>query len=249
MIIPAIDLFNNAVVRLTQGRYTAPRYYDIDVDQLAHQYAAQGAKILHLVDLGGARDACTRNIDVLLALTANVELAWQVGGGIRSEKDIRHLLDHGITRVVIGSMAIQNPEQVAKWLSYFGPDKIVLALDVRPARDGRLLLPVDGWTTETDRELKHCLTFYTRFRVRHILCTDITRDGTAQGPNIELYRQLHMQYPEICWQASGGVGTLQHISEVAATGIDHLIIGKALLERKFSFEEACTCWQNASSRA
>ncbi len=175
MIIPAIDLLNNVVVRLTQGRYNTPSYYDIDASQLARRYATQGAKMLHLVDLSGAKDAQARSTSGLLALTKSTDLAWQVGGGIRSAEDIQQLLDHGVSRVVVGSMAIRHPELVAEWLMRFGADKIVLALDVRPTQDGRWLLPVDGWTTETNRELKECLAFYARVGVRHILCTDISR--------------------------------------------------------------------------
>ncbi|RMH48552.1 MAG: 1-(5-phosphoribosyl)-5-[(5-phosphoribosylamino)methylideneamino] imidazole-4-carboxamide isomerase [Gammaproteobacteria bacterium] len=247
MIIPAIDLLNNVVVRLTQGRYHTPSYYDIDASQLARRYATEGAKMLHLVDLSGAKDAQARSTSGLLALTKSTDLAWQVGGGIRSADDIQQLLDHGVSRVVVGSMAIRHPELVVEWLMRFGADKIVLALDVRPTQDGRWLLPVDGWTTETNRELKECLAFYACVGVRHILCTDISRDGTAKGPNVELYRQLCHQYPDIRWQASGGVGSLEHIAQIAATGVAHLIVGKALLDGIFSFKEACICWQNASS--
>lgn len=249
MIIPAIDLLDGRVVRLRQGDYNANTRFAVEPESLVTEFKRQGAQYIHLVDLQGAKDPQSRQLSVLLRLTQISGICWQVGGGIRHREDITTLIDNGAARVVIGSVAIEQPDIVAEWIKYFGAEKIVLALDVRPTPDGRLILPTRGWTTATDKELTECLDFYSKLGSLHILCTDISRDGTGNGANVELYRDLCKRYPTLNIQASGGIHTLDDVRDIADTNISALIIGKALLEKKFTLKEAIVCWQNASYRA
>lgn len=245
MIIPAIDLIDGQTVRLYQGSYEQQTNYPQSPQQLRDHYAAAGAGVLHIVDLTGARDASARQLPLLKQLMQQSPLPIQVGGGIRTEADVTDLLAAGAQRVVIGSLAIKQPALVASWLQRYGGERIVLALDVAISTDGRRLLPSHGWQSATDITLDDILAQLIPAGARHVLCTDISKDGTLQGPNVALYRDLVSQYPSIQWQASGGVGTLDDIAQLKSAAVAGVILGRALLEGKFTIEEAIACWQNA----
>ena len=244
MIIPAIDLIQGKTVRLYQGSYDKTTEYQQTPLQLRDLYAKAGAGILHLVDLTGAKNAADRQLELLTSLMQNAPLPVQVGGGVRTAADVEQLLAAGASRVVVGSVAIREPETVQGWLRAYGGDKIVLALDVAINAKGEKTLPSHGWIEESGITLEQVLDGFIAAGAKHVLCTDISKDGTLQGPNVALYAELVQKYPQIQWQASGGVGSLADIKALKPTGVAGVILGRALLEGKFTAEEAIQCWQN-----
>lgn len=245
MIIPALDLIDGKVVRLHQGDYAKQRDYDDNPLIRYQQYERDGAKLLHLVDLTGAKDPSARQISLLKALVACVNVPVQVGGGIRTEADVKSLLDAGASRVVIGSTAISQPEMVKTWFERYGADSIVLALDVRIDKQGKKWVAVSGWQENSLYTLEEIIELYQSVGLKHVLCTDISRDGTLTGSNVELYTEISQRFPDILFQASGGIGNLQDIAALPASGVAGIIVGRALLEGKFTLKEAISCWQNA----
>lgn len=244
MIIPAIDLIDGQTVRLYQGSYDQTTQYAQTPFELRDLYANAGAGVLHLVDLSGAKDASKRQLALLKQLMADTPLPIQVGGGVRTEQDVIDLLTAGASRVVIGSLAIRQPALVQQWLQSYGGDRIVLALDVAINAQGDKTLPSHGWIEASTITLEQVLDGFIAAGAKHVLCTDISRDGTLQGPNVALYQELAASYPQIQCQASGGVGNLDHIRSLRGSGVAGVILGRALLEGKFSIAEAIQCWQN-----
>lgn len=244
MIIPAIDLIDGQVVRLYQGAYDKTTGYNFSPEQLRNDYAAAGASLLHVVDLSGARDTSARQLELLTRLMQQAPLNIQVGGGVRTEQDLQQLLHAGASRVVIGSVAIRQPELVRQWLKRYGGEKIVLALDVAINENGEKTLPSHGWIEQSDITLEQVLDGYINAGARHVLCTDISKDGTLSGSNVALYRELTAAYPQLQWQASGGIGSLNDIQALRGSGVSGVILGRSLLEGKFTLQEAIQCWQN-----
>lgn len=244
MIIPALDLIDGSVVRLHQGDYGQQRDYGSDPLPRLQDYQRQGAEVLHLVDLTGAKDPAARQIPLLQKLLAGVTVPVQVGGGIRHEQDVEALLSAGATRVVVGSTAVKDPELVQGWFSRFGADALVLALDVRIDAQGAKNVAVSGWQENSNATLEQVVEQYLPFGLKHVLCTDISRDGTLAGSNVELYREVTAHYPQVAFQASGGIGSLDDIAQLRDSGVKGVIVGRALLDGKFSVTEAISCWQN-----
>lgn len=243
MIIPALDLINGQVVRLYQGDYKQQTTYSDDpLDQFL-SYQRQGADWLHLVDLDGAKDSKARQLTVIRKLIANTPANIQIGGGVRSEDDVKELLDAGAARVVIGSLAVKQPELVASWLEKYGAEHIVLALDININAKGERLVAVSGWQQDSNMTIDDLLKIYRPKGLKHVLCTDISRDGTLQGSNVELYQDLCSIYKDINFQSSGGIGSLNDIAALRNTGVAGVIVGKALLEGKFTVAEAIDYWQ------
>lgn len=244
MIIPALDLIDGSVVRLHQGDYGQQRDYGSDPLPRLQDYQRQGAEVLHLVDLTGAKDPAARQIPLLKKLLAGVSVPVQVGGGIRTEQDVEALLSAGATRVVVGSTAVKDPETVQGWFSRFGADALVLALDVRIDENGTKNVAISGWQENSNATLEQVVEQYLPFGLKHVLCTDISRDGTLAGSNVELYREVTARFPQVVFQASGGIGNLDDIAQLRDSGVTGVIVGRALLEGKFSVTEAISCWQN-----
>ncbi len=245
MIIPAIDLIDGKVVRLYQGDYGQKTEYSTDPQGRFDDYVAQGATQLHLVDLDGAKDSTKRQLTVIRKLLANTKAPVQIGGGVRTEQDVIDLLDAGANRVVIGSTAVKDPATVAGWVEKYGVDKIVLALDVNIDAQGQRKIAVAGWQEDSGVTIEALLAHYLPVGLKHVLCTDISRDGTLQGSNVALYRDLAAQFPQINWQASGGIGGIADIDALKGSGVGGVILGRSLLEGKFTVKEAIACWQDA----
>ncbi|WWP00616.1 MAG: 1-(5-phosphoribosyl)-5-[(5-phosphoribosylamino)methylideneamino]imidazole-4-carboxamide isomerase [Candidatus Dasytiphilus stammeri] len=242
MIIPALDLLDGKVVRLYQGNYSKPLYYDINPHDRLLDYQQQGAQRLHLVDLNGAKNPQKRQIDLFKKILAQISIPIQVGGGIRNDNDIELLLKEGANSVVIGSQAILQPQKVQQWLSKYGGEKIVLALDLRISNDSKhKIVAIQGWLTNTEITLEEIINSFIPFGLRHVLCTDISCDGTLMGANLVLYQSLLKNYPTLDFQASGGIGTLQDVLSLRGFGIQDIIIGRALLEGNFTLSEAISC--------
>lgn len=244
MIIPAIDLIDGCVVRLHQGDYGARRDYGEDPLARLQRYQASGAQLLHIVDLTGAKDPKARQIPLLRELLGSLSIPVQTGGGIRSADDVRSLLDAGAARVVVGSAAVKRTDEVAGWMKTFGADKLVLALDVRINKAGNAEVAVSGWQDNSGVLMDDLIRAFEPAGLRYVLTTDISKDGTLAGPNTALYAKLAQTFPNIDFQASGGIGSLDDIRAVSHTGAAGVIVGRALLEGKFTLEEAIECWPN-----
>ncbi len=244
MIIPALDLIDGKVVRLHQGDYGQQRDYGSDPLPRLQDYERQGAELLHLVDLTGAKDPEMRQIPLLTSLLRGVTVPVQVGGGIRQRDDVAALLAAGASRVVVGSTAVKNPAEVNAWFAEFGPDAIVLALDVRIDAAQRKEVAISGWQEAAGVTLEEVISWYQPSGLKHVLCTDISRDGTLSGSNVALYQDIAAAFPAIAFQSSGGIGSLDDIAALRGSGAQGVIVGRALLEGKFSVTEAISCWQN-----
>ena len=245
MIIPALDLIDGTVVRLHQGDYARQRDYGNDPLPRLQDYAAQGAEVLHLVDLTGAKDPAQRQLPLIKTLVAGVNVPVQVGGGVRTEADIEALLNAGVARVVVGSTGGKSPEEVKSWFARFGADALVLALDVRIDERGNKQVAVSGWQGVSGGSLEELVETYLPVGLKHVLCTDISRDGTLAGSNVALYEEVCAKYPQVAFQSSGGIGGIEDVAALRGTGVRGVIVGRALLEGKFTVEEAIQCWQNA----
>ena len=232
-LLPSIDLRDGQCVRLLHGDFDAETRYDITPQALHSRYRALGAQWLHCVDLDGARDGQLANRDLIEAMAADGLPRLQVGGGVRSRKIVEDLLQAGIGRVIVGSAAIETPADVARWIEVFGPERIGLAIDVRLDADSVPRVQTRGWQQSTSATLWDTVQQFLSGGLRHVLCTDIARDGALQGPNLELYADCVRRFPAIEWQASGGVRDAQDLEALAEVGVAQAISGKALLERRF----------------
>ncbi len=236
-LIPAIDLKEGHCVRLLQGDFAAETRYDADPRALLAKYRGFGADWLHVVDLDGARDGSAGNGPIIADLARQSAVKLQVGGGLRNTAAVAQMLDLGAARVVVGSAALVKPDQVRTWLDYFGPDRIALAFDVRLDESGIPRVATHGWRQQSQVSLWDAAASFASITLQHVLCTDVSRDGALSGPNVELYAEAVRRFPQIAWQASGGVRDASDLRALAACGAAAAISGKALLEELIPLEE------------
>jgi phosphoribosylformimino-5-aminoimidazole carboxamide ribotide isomerase len=235
--IPAIDLKTGRVVRLYQGRFDQVSEYQADPEGLAARYLSLGVDWVHVVDLDGARDGAGGNREVIARMAGLARGRIQVGGGIRSRDDVAAMLATGVGRAVIGSTAVERPAEVCGWFGEFGAERLVLAFDVQFDESGLPRCRSRGWTEDAGLSLWDAVESYLAVGLRHLLCTDVARDGAMTGPSFELYRELTRRYPQIHLQASGGVRDIADVEALRATGATGAIIGKALLDGRITDEE------------
>jgi phosphoribosylformimino-5-aminoimidazole carboxamide ribotide isomerase len=237
-LIPAIDLRGGKCVRLLQGRFDAETVYADDPVEVLRRYLGLGARLVHVVDLDGARDGSQGNRGALRRLVeAAGATALQVGGGVRTRAVADDLLGLGIARVVVGSIAVTRPTEVDRWLEELGPERVVLAFDVRLDGDGVPRLATHGWERQTEATLWSAVERYLPHGLRHVLCTDVARDGALSGPNLQLYAEAVGRFPGVQWQASGGVSTATDLHALVPTGVAGVVSGRALLEGRIDPEE------------
>jgi phosphoribosylformimino-5-aminoimidazole carboxamide ribotide isomerase len=236
-LYPAIDVRQGRVVRLRQGDYAQETRYADDPRAVAATYAEAGAKWLHLVDLDAARDGGYSIATLLESIRASTGLRVQTGGGVRADSDVERLLAAGADRVVVGSLAVRQPQRVLAWLSRFGQERITVALDTREV-DGGWTLPTEGWTHDGGVALFDLVDFYATAGLRHLLCTDIGRDGMLAGPNIALYEAIRARAPSLRVQASGGARSVDDVVAARDAGCAGIVLGKALLEGRMTVADA-----------
>ncbi len=234
IIYPAIDLIGGKCVRLYKGDFKQQTTYDASPVEIAQDYKKEGAKWLHLVDLDGARDPKKRQIELISEIIKTSGLLVQTGGGIRSMEDVEALLNAGADRVVIGSLAVKDPFIMKEILRRFGADKICLAADVM-SQNSQYMIAICGWQDKSTVTLNEFIEKYLDLGLKHILCTDISCDGTMKGCNTQLYKNIQKSFPQIHVQASGGVSSLDDLKPLNTAGV---IIGKALYEGAFTLKQA-----------
>jgi len=237
LLIPAIDLRNGRCVRLFKGDFAAETRYEFEPHELLQRYLGIGATWLHVVDLDGARDGTLANRSIIIGLASQTAVRIQVGGGVRSAAVIDDLLRHGVSRVVVGSLAVEQPQEVIGWLNRFGPARLCVAFDIRNDEAGMPRVHTRGWTQGGQLSLWDALAPYLEHGLQHVLCTDIERDGALTGPSLMLYRQARERHPQIAWQASGGVRDAADLAALAQLGMAAAVSGKALLEERMTSEE------------
>ncbi len=237
IIYPAIDLKDGFAVRLMHGDFDKVTRYDDNPASRLAAFAAEGAEWVHIVDLDGAKAGGARQYELVGEMAKSVNVKIQCGGGVRSEEDIKRLLDAGVNRVVIGSLAVTDSDQVLAWLDQFGPEAITLALDVK-YEDDMPVPALKGWTQSAGVDLWTVLERYPSDLLRHVLMTDVSRDGALTGANLDLLGEALRRRPELKIQASGGVATLDDLTGAKAIGCDGAITGRAIYEGKFTVAEA-----------
>jgi phosphoribosylformimino-5-aminoimidazole carboxamide ribotide isomerase len=235
-LIPAIDIRDGRCVRLLQGDFAHETRYAVDPVKLALQYRELGAGWLHVVDLDGAKRGEPVNLSLIRRMQEASGIRVQLGGGIRTRASLEQAL--GVAaRVVIGSLAVSDPDLVASWIGELGPERVALALDVRIDAAGTPLIATHGWARASTLTLAAAIDRYAKAGLRHVLCTDIDRDGALTGPNIALYSECVERWPTIEFQASGGVRDLADLVALTAAGVAATVSGKALLEGRLTAEE------------
>lgn len=232
IIYPAMDLMDGRVVRLRQGRFDETTTYPEQPAEALRGFTFAGAGWAHIVDLDGARAGRPLQHKLIADLAGETTLKLQVGGGFRTAEQVEAMLDAGVERVVIGSLAVNDPALVNQWIEQFGPDRLVLSLDVRMIAD-EPVVAVSGWAENSASTLWDVAA---QFPVaRHLLLTDIGRDGMLNGPNFELLDEAVERLPNLRVQASGGVSSIEDLERLKTDGA---IVGKALWEGRFTLKEA-----------
>ncbi len=221
---------------MLKGDFNQETRYDVDPVELAARYRRLGARWLHVVDLDGAASGEPANLAVLDAIRAGSDLKIQFGGGVRTRETLDRALGFA-DRVVIGSLAVTRAEQTAQWLTEVGAERLTLALDVKLGSEGTAFVATHGWTRGSELTLEQAIGRYESAGLRHVLCTDIDKDGAMTGPNLALYRACTGRWPWLALQASGGVRGAADLEALAETGVAAAVSGKALLEGKLTDTE------------
>jgi len=231
-IIPAIDISDGKCVRLSQGDYGQKTVYNEDPLEVAKQFEDHGLHRLHLVDLDGARNNRVVNYKVLERIASRTSLIIDFGGGLKSDYDLQIAFDSGAQMVTGGSIAVKNPETFQHWIDKFGGKSIILGADCRDNR-----IAVYGWTENTEEDIFSFIDHWRKQGIFKVICTDIGKDGMLAGPNIDLYRKIKEQDPEVHLIASGGVSCMEDIDRLEEACLSGVIIGKAIYEGRIDIKE------------
>lgn len=238
-LIPAIDIIDGQCVRLTRGDYAQKTVYSNSPDEVASDFEKIGFHRLHVVDLDGAKSRHIVNDKVLRQITEKTTLKVDFGGGIKTDDDIRIAFDNGAAMVTIGSIAITEPERFFSWIEQYGAERLILGADVRNGK-----ISINGWKEDSSKDLLPFLRRFVDAGIRNVLCTEISKDGTLQGPAIQLYKEIMTEYPQLHLIASGGVSSIDDIKALDAAGIPAVVFGKAIYEGKINLKELWD-WRNA----
>ncbi len=230
-VIPAIDLLDGSVVRLHKGSYEDVTVYNESAIGQAEAFAEAGFDHIHIVDLNGAREGRFINLPHIKKINRELGMKVQTGGGIRSYLDVEILLNAGIEKIISSSMAVKNPDDWYKALDLH-PQHCILGMDLK---DGKVAYA--GWLETLDSGLDDFLKPMIEAGLREVLCTDISRDGTLTGPNVELYVELARRFPEVKWIASGGISSLDDLETLRSKNLEAAVVGKAYYEGKISLQQ------------
>ena len=231
-LIPAIDLIGGKCVRLTKGDYDTQKVYNEDPVAVAREFEEYGFKRLHVVDLDGARSKHVVNHKVLERMAQATNLVIDFGGGIKTDEDIRIATESGAQMVTVGSVAVTQPDLFLGWLQQLGSERIILGADVKNGR-----ISINGWKEDSSDELIPFLDKYIQRGVQKVLCTEISKDGTLQGPATALYREIMTQFPQCHLIASGGVSSMNDLQELNQAGIPAVVFGKAIYEGRIALKD------------
>ena len=231
-IIPAIDILDGKCVRLSQGNYDQQTVYNEDPLEVAKQFEDYGLHRLHLIDLDGAKANRVINYRVLERIASRTSLIIDFGGGLKSDYDLQIAFDSGATMVTGGSIAVNNPETFQQWITKFGGKSIILGADCRDNR-----VAICGWTENTEEDIFSFIENWRKQGIQKVICTDISKDGMLEGPNVELYKKIKEQDSEIHLIASGGISCMEDIDRLEEAHIPGVIIGRAIYEGRVGLKE------------
>ncbi len=231
-IIPAIDIIDGRCVRLTMGDYNEKKIYNEFPLEVAKRFEDSGFRRLHLVDLDGAKEGRVRNWKVLEAIAGKTGLIIDFGGGLKSEQDVRIAFDSGAALATVGSIAVENEPEFERWILMFGAERFLLGADVKDEK-----IAVKGWQELTTISIFDLLKNFLAKGIGEVFCTDIRKDGKLEGPSLDLYKKIMDEFPGIRLIASGGVSSLDDVSQLQEAGCSAIIIGKAIYEGRISLAD------------
>lgn len=239
LVIPAIDLKDGQAVRLYKGDYNQKTVYSDYPEELAKVFEESGAKLMHVVDLDGAKDGFAKNLETIKRIRNNTSIKIELGGGIRDDDTVKLYLEEvGIDRVILGTAALKNPNFLKKVLSKYGNEKIVVGVDVK---DG--YVSTAGWLETSQTPYLEFIKYLEELGVKYIVATDISKDGTLTGPNFDMYDEIKNN-SDINFVVSGGIKNFDNIKKVSNKGYYACIVGKAYYEKKIDLKETIKCLQN-----
>lgn len=231
-LIPAIDIIDGKCVRLSQGDYDSKKVYNENPVEVAKEFEAHGIRRLHVVDLDGAASHHVVNYRTLERIAGQTSLVIDFGGGVKSDEDLRIAFESGAQMVTGGSIAVHDPGLFTRWIDTYGGDRIILGADVKERK-----IAVNGWKDESACELFPFLEEYIYKGIKKVICTDISCDGMLQGPSVSLYKEILEKHPGLGLIASGGVGSIDDIEKLQASGVPAVIFGKALYEGRIRLKD------------
>jgi phosphoribosylformimino-5-aminoimidazole carboxamide ribotide isomerase len=233
IVIPAIDLIEGSVVRLYQGDYRQKLEYAEDPVEQALKFQAAGFKRIHVIDLEGAKTGRGQNRKAIQRVINSCRVPVQVGGGIRTEGDVEELFGWGADYLILSTTALEDPEKVARWAERWGGARFIVSMDLRSGR-----LQTEGWRAESVKGVSEVVQLIRDWRLEEVICTDVERDGTLEQPHYETYRELVAMLPEsVSLIAAGGISSPEHVGRLEKIGVDGAVVGRALYEGTFSWEE------------
>lgn len=231
-IILAIDIIGGGCVRLVKGKFKSQKIYSTNPLSIAQLFQKAGLKRVHIVDLEGAKEGKVKNWQTIEKIAKNTKLSLQVGGGFKTERDIKRILDLGLHQVTLGTIAVCEPEKLRRFFREFGEEKIIVDIGVKNNE-----IYFRGWQEKTKKDIKSFLRELIKLGTKTIICTDIGRDGTLRGPNFSLYKKLIREFPKLEIIASGGIRSKKDVEKLSKIGVAGVIIGKAIYEKKIKISE------------
>jgi phosphoribosylformimino-5-aminoimidazole carboxamide ribotide isomerase len=231
-IIPAIDVIDGKCVRLTQGDYDQKKIYNENPIEVAKSFEDAGIRYLHLVDLDGAKAGKVTNWKVIEGITSATSLDVDFGGGIKTEGEVKALFSAGVKQINLGSIAVKNPTLVEGWIAKFGVDTIILSADVKNE-----MIAISGWLENATLNLFDFVNDYAGKGIQYVTCTDISTDGMLTGPNVNLYKKILHRFPAIRLIASGGVSSMADLTDLKKSGVEGVIVGKAIYEGRIQLKD------------
>lgn len=231
-VIPAIDIIGGKCVRLTRGDYDSSRVYGENPVDMAKWFSDAGCRQLHVVDLDGARSSHIVNYKTLEKIATHTALVIDFGGGLKSDEDVRIAFDCGAAMITGGSVAVKSPDMFERWLVKYGADKVILGADANAGK-----VATDGWLEQSDYDLLEFVKAYYKKGIRQVISTDISVDGTLEGPSIDMYRSMMEVLPEARVIASGGVSSVDDIYRLNDAGVPAVIVGKAIYEGRITLND------------
>lgn len=230
-ILPAIDIIDGKCVRLSKGDYNTKKIYNESPLEVAKAFEDHGIKHLHLVDLDGAKSKHIVNYKVLETLALKTSLQIDFGGGLKSDSDLNIAFESGASQITGGSIAVKSPEIFISWIKTYGPEKIILGADVKGIH-----IATNGWIETSDQTLFEFVKHYQSNGIKYVICTDISKDGTLEGPAFELYKNI-LAETEVKLIASGGISKFEELPKLQELGCEGIIIGKAIYENRISLKQ------------
>ena len=233
-IIPAIWIYEGKCVRLTRGDFTSGEIISRNPLQLARSFEEHGMSQVHLVDLDGAQRGEPKNYHILETLAGHTELKIDFTGGITTDGDVNKAFEYGANTITASSVAARNPEKFTQWIISYGREKIKLAADINPAD---YKIKIEGWIRKTEIDLLDHIDYFFGRGLKYLKCSDISRDGVMDGPNLDLYKKIRNAYPDLSLIASGGVRTVDDFRRLKQLGLSGVVFGSAFYENKITIED------------